>query len=42
MNMFPEGKYMKESTKYYKRALQALGQTEEDITIDTSVEEVRN
>lgn len=30
-NMFPEGKYTKEVTKYYRRALNQLGQTDESI-----------
>lgn len=34
MNMYPEGKYVKESTKYYKKALQALGQDEEALEIE--------
>ncbi len=31
MNMYPEGKYVKESTQYYKKALQALGQEEDSL-----------
>jgi len=31
MNMYPEGKYVQESSKYYKKALQALGQAEDDL-----------
>lgn len=39
VNMFPEGKYMKEATRLYKKALEALNMTEEDMTIDTSIQE---
>lgn len=31
MNMYPEGKYVKESTKYYKKALEALEQDEKKL-----------
>lgn len=37
MNMFPEGKYVNEAFKYYKKSLASLGKTEDDLTIDTSI-----
>lgn len=36
INMYPDGKYVTESTKYYKKALKALNQTEEELEYDTS------
>lgn len=40
MNMYPEGKYVRESTKYYKKALKALGQSEDDL--EEEVQELNN
>lgn len=41
-NMYPNGKYLKECTKYYNKALKALNQTEEDLKIDTTIGETKN
>lgn len=37
MNMYPEGKYVAEALKYYKKSLASVGKTENDLTIDTTV-----
>lgn len=36
-NMFPEGKYLKEFERYYKRAQRELGQTTDDAALDTEI-----
>lgn len=39
-NMFPEGQYTKESEKYYRRALKALGQEIDEIANESVQEEL--
>lgn len=39
-NMFPSGKYTKESERYYRQALKALGQEVDEITNETVQEEL--
>lgn len=41
INMFPEGKYKKESTKYYREALKALGEEVDDLTNEAVEEELQ-
>lgn len=41
-NMFPEGKYTKESEKYYRQALKALGQAVDELTNEAVQEELSN
>ena len=41
MNMYPEGKYVKEALKYYKKSLAILGKTEDDLSVDTNVISVK-
>lgn len=38
-NMFPTGKYLKETERYYRRAMKELGQEVEGTTEDTATEE---
>lgn len=39
-NMFPDGKYTKESERYYRQALKALGQEVDEITNESVQEEL--
>ena len=39
-NMFPSGKYLKESERYYRQALKALGQEVDQITNETVQQEL--
>lgn len=41
MNMFPHGKYEKESAKYYRTALKELGEKVDDITNEAVEEELK-
>jgi len=41
MNMFPDGKYQRESTKYYRQALAELGEKVDDITNEAVEEELK-
>lgn len=41
MNMFPQGKYEKESAKYYRTALKELGEKVDDITNEAVEEELK-
>lgn len=40
INMYPNGKYVKESTKYYQKALKALGQEEGEL--DDEIKSINN
>ena len=39
-NMFPSGKYLKESERYYRQALKALGQEADQITNEAVQQEL--
>lgn len=39
MNMYPEGKYVTEALKYYKKSLASVGKSDDDLTINTIVVE---
>lgn len=41
INMFPDGKYKKESTKYYRHALKELGEKVDDLTNEAVEEELQ-
>ncbi len=41
-NMFPNGKYMKESENYYRQALKALGQEVDELTNEAVQQEMSN
>lgn len=41
MNMFPDGKYQRESTKYYRQALAELGEKVDEITNEAVEEELK-
>jgi outer membrane protein assembly factor BamD len=41
VNMFPDGKYQKESTRYYRTALKELGEKVDDITSEAVEEELK-
>ncbi len=41
VNMFPDGKYKKESTRYYRTALKELGEKVDDITNEAVEEELK-
>lgn len=41
VNMFPDGKYQKESTRYYRNALRELGEKVDDLTNEAVEEELK-
>lgn len=41
INMFPDGKYKKESTRYYRNALRELGEKVDDLTNEAVEEELK-
>ncbi|MBB4035170.1 outer membrane protein assembly factor BamD [Dysgonomonas hofstadii] len=41
-NMFPNGKYLKESERYYRQALKALGQEVDQVTNEAVQQEMNN